>query len=96
MCITDLISITISIIGVLVALAIYLKQQKDARVKYLANQIKMFYEEEQLLVKEISQLRKAKSIAPDNETTILKEFRKKVESGDCKISETSNTIKRYF
>lgn len=94
--ITDLLSITISIAGVLVALAIYLKQQKDARTKYLAHQIKMFYEEEQLLVKEISQLRKEKSIAPDNEKTILKEFRKKVESGDSKISETSNTIKRYF
>lgn len=48
--ITDLLSITISIAGVLVALAIYLKQQKDARTKYLAHQIKMFYEEEQLLV----------------------------------------------
>ena len=56
----------------------------------------MFYEEEQLLVKEISQLRKEKSITPDNETTILREFRKKVESEDSEISETSNTIKRYF
>ena len=94
--ITDLLSIVISIIGVLVALAIYLKQCKDARVRYLANQVRMFYDEEQLLVEEIRQHRIAMSITPDKEKTILKEFRRKVESEDCKISETSNTIKRFL
>ena len=94
--ITDLLSIIFSIIGVVVALVIYLRQKKDGTIKYLANQIRMFYEEEQMLIKEISDLRKKLSITPDNEKTILKEYRKKVESQGCKITETSNTVKRFL
>ena len=94
--ITDLLSIIFSIIGVVVALVIYLRQKKDGTIKYLANQIRMFYDEEQMLIKEISDRRKQLSITPDNEKTILREFRKKVESQGCKISETSTTVKRFF
>ena len=94
--ITDLLSIIFSIIGVVVALVIYFRQKKDGTIKYLANQIRMFYEEEQMLIKEISDLRKKLSITPDNEKTILKEYRKKVESQGCKITETSNTVKRFL
>ena len=90
--ITDLLSIIFSIIGVVVALVIYLRQKKDGTIKYLANQIRLFYEEEQMLIKEISDLRKRLSITPDNEKTILREFRKNDESQ--KISETSTTVKR--
>ena len=92
--ITDLLSIIFSIIGVVVALVIYLRQKKDSTIKYLANQIRMFYEEEQMLIKEISDLRKKLSITPDNEKTILREFRKNDESQ--KISETSTTVKRFL
>lgn len=92
--ITDLLSIIFSIIGVVVALVIYLRQKKDGTIKYLANQIRMFYEEEQMLIKEISDRRKQLSITPDNEKTILREFRKNDESQ--KISETSTTVKRFF
>ena len=92
--ITDLLSIIFSIIGVVVALVIYLRQKKDGTIKYLANQIRMFYEEEQMLIKEISDLRKRLSITPDNEKTILREFRKNDESQ--KISETSTTVERFF
>lgn len=92
--ITDLLSIIFSIIGVVVALVIYLRQKKDGTIKYLANQIRMFYEEEQMLIKEISDLRKKLSITPDNEKTILREFRKNDESQ--KISETSTTVKRFL
>ena len=92
--ITDLLSIIFSIIGVVVALVIYLRQKKDGTIKYLANQIRMFYEEEQMLIKEISDLRKKFSITPDNEKTILREFRKNDESQ--KISETSTTVKRFL
>ena len=49
-----------------------------------------------MLIKEISDRRKQLSITPDNEKTILREFRKKVESQGCKISETSTTVKRFF
>ena len=92
--ITDLLSIIFSIIGVVVALVIYLRQKKDGTIKYLANQIRMFYEEEQMLIKEISDLRKKLSITPANEKTILREFRKNDESQ--KISETSTTVKRFL
>ena len=92
--ITDLLSIIFSIIGVVVALVIYLRQKKDGTIKYLANHIRMFYEEEQMLIKEISDLRKKLSITPDNEKTILREFRKNDESQ--KISETSTTVKRFL
>lgn len=94
--ITDLLSIIFSIIGVVVALVIYFRQKKDGTIKYLANQIDLFYKEEQMLIEEISRLRSKLSITPDNEKTILKEYRKKVESQGCKITETSNTVKRFL
>ena len=62
----------------------------------LANQIDLFYKEEQKLVEEISKRRCQLSITPNNVKTILKEYRKKVESQGCKITETSNTVKRFL
>ena len=63
----------------MVALVIYFRQKKDGTIKYLTNQIDLFYKEEQKLVQEISKLRCQLSITPNNVKTILKEYRKKVE-----------------
>lgn len=91
-----MLSIIFSVIGVVVALVIYFRQKKDGTIKYLTNQIDLFYKEEQKLVQEISKLRCQLSITPNNVKTILKEYRKKVESQGCMISETSNTVKRFL
>ena len=71
--ITDLLSIIFSVIGVVVALVIYFRQKKDGTIKHLANQIDLFYKEEQKLVEEISKRRFQLSITPNNVKTILKE-----------------------
>lgn len=74
--VSNMVTIAIALLGVAVAIVVYKIDKRHRRdtntINKLANQVKAYYELEQLYVDEMSQVRK---IAPK---TIQQKFRKKV------------------
>ena len=97
--ITGLLSIILTIIGIIVAFVIYLKQKKSEDMRHLAQQIALFYKEEAIMIEEI---KKCRDTINQNKTStsvnaIKREFREQVQMPDgTRIVETEKSVARYF